>query len=142
MVKAGASGYMLKDADHTIIVSGITAVHEGKARIHPRLAAKVMQAFAELSNSTSRPDNDSYDGLTERELEVLRLIARGATNRQVANCLWISERTVDNHVQNIYKKLNIGDRTQATLYAVRKGLISLKENDDRQGGSSKTRARL
>lgn len=127
MVKAGASGYMLKDADNTIIVSGIKAVHEGKARIHPRLAMKVLEAFAEMSNDGPRRERDIYDGLTERELEILRMIARGATNRQVANYLWISERTVDNHVQNIYKKLNISDRTQATLYAVRKGLISLNE---------------
>lgn len=126
MVKAGASGYMLKDADNTIIISGIEAVHEGKARIHPRLAMKVFQAFAEISSENQR-DKDMFDGLTEREIEILRLIARGMTNRQVSAHLWISERTVDNHVQNIYKKLNISDRTQATLYAVRKGLISLNE---------------
>lgn len=126
MVKAGASGYMLKDADNTIIISGIEAVHEGKARIHPRLAMKVFQAFAEISNENQR-EKDIFDGLTEREIEILRLIARGMTNRQVSNHLWISERTVDNHVQNIYKKLNISDRTQATLYAVRKGIISINE---------------
>lgn len=136
MVKAGASGYMLKDADNTIIISGIEAVHEGKARIHPRLAMKVFQAFAEISNENQR-DKDIFDGLTEREIEILRLIARGMTNRQVSNHLWISERTVDNHVQNIYKKLNISDRTQATLYAVRKGIISINETgaaNKRNGG--------
>ena len=136
MVKAGASGYMLKDADNTIIISGIEAVHEGKARIHPRLAIKVFQAFAEISNENQR-DKDIFDGLTEREIEILRLIARGMTNRQVSNHLWISERTVDNHVQNIYKKLNISDRTQATLYAVRKGIISINETgaaNKRNGG--------
>lgn len=124
-VKAGASGYMLKDADNTVIVSGIKAVHEGKARIHPRLAVKVFQAFAELSSQHSRRNDNAFDGLTDRELEVLQCIARGLTNRQVAAHLWISERTVDNHVQNIYRKLNISDRIQATLYAVRKGIISV-----------------
>lgn len=136
MVKAGASGYMLKDADNTIIISGIEAVHEGKARIHPRLAMKVFRAFAEVSSETQARARDAFDGLTERELEILRLIAKGMTNRQVATHLWISERTVDNHVQNIYKKLNIGDRTQATLYAVRKGLISL---DDTRSGNGNGR---
>lgn len=126
-VKAGASGYMLKDADHGIIVSGIRAVHEGKARIHPRLAVKIFHAFAELSSTGGQRDSEAYDGLTERELEVLQLIARGLTNRRVANQLWISERTVDNHVQNIYRKLSISDRIQATLYAIRKGLISVNE---------------
>lgn len=124
MLKVGASGYMLKDADHTVIMSGIAAVHEGNGRIHPRLAARVFQAFAELSSSTPRRNSDLYDGLTDREIEVLRLLATGATNRQIANHLWISERTVDNHVLNIYRKINVGDRVQAILYAVRKGLVS------------------
>ncbi|MHB0869164.1 MAG: response regulator [Chloroflexota bacterium] len=124
MLKVGASGYMLKDADHTVIMSGIAAVHEGKGRIHPRLAARVFEAFAELSSGTSRRNSDLYDGLTDREVEVLRLLATGATNRQIANRLWISERTVDNHVLNIYRKINVGDRVQAILYAVRKGLVS------------------
>lgn len=124
MLKVGASGYMLKDADHAVIISGIVAVHEGKGRIHPRLAARVFEAFAELSGNGTQRDNDLYDGLTDREIEVLRWLATGATNRQIAGHLWISERTVDNHVQNIYRKLDVGDRIQAILYAVRKGLVS------------------
>jgi DNA-binding NarL/FixJ family response regulator len=125
MLKVGASGYMLKDADHTVIMSGIAAVHEGKGRIHPRLAARVFEAFAELSGGNAPGHhNDLYDGLTDREIEVLRLLATGATNRQIANRLWISERTVDNHVQNVYRKINVSDRIQAILYAVRKGLVS------------------
>lgn len=124
MLKVGASGYMLKDADHTVIMSGIAAVHEGKGRIHPRLAARVFEAFAELSSNSLQHRNDLYDGLTDRELEVLRLLATGETNRQIANRLWISERTVDNHVQNIYRKINVSDRVQAILYAIRKGLVS------------------
>jgi two-component system, NarL family, response regulator DegU len=124
MLRAGASGYMLKDADHTVIMSGITAVHEGKGRIHPRLAARVFEAFAELSNGPAQRQSNPYDGLTDRELEVMRLLAAGATNRQIAERLWISERTVDNHVLNIYRKINVSDRAHAILYAVRKGLIS------------------
>jgi DNA-binding NarL/FixJ family response regulator len=124
MLKVGASGYMLKDADQTVIMSGIAAVHEGNGRIHPRLAARVFEAFAELSGTTERRNADLYDGLTDREIEVLRLLATGETNRQIANRLWISERTVDNHVLNIYRKINVSDRAQAILYAVRKGLVS------------------
>ncbi|HEX2987019.1 MAG TPA: response regulator transcription factor, partial [Chloroflexota bacterium] len=124
MLKVGASGYMLKDADQSVIVSGIAAVHEGKGRIHPRLAARVFEAFAELSGNGAQHDPAPYDGLTNREIEVLRWLATGATNRQIATHLWISERTVDNHVQNIYRKLNVSDRVQAILYAVRKGLVS------------------
>jgi DNA-binding NarL/FixJ family response regulator len=124
MLRAGASGYMLKDADHSVIVSGIAAVAEGKGRIHPRLAARVFEAFAELSNGPQRRQGDPYDGLTGRELEVLRLLSTGATNRQIGEQLWISERTVDNHVQNIYRKIDVSDRAQAILYSVRKGLVS------------------
>lgn len=124
MLKVGASGYMLKDADQTIIMSGITAVYEGNGRIHPRLAARVFEAYAELSSSSTRRGGYLYDGLTGREIEVLRLLATGETNKQIANRLWISERTVDNHVLNIYRKINVSDRAQAILYAVRKGLVS------------------
>jgi DNA-binding NarL/FixJ family response regulator len=123
MLKAGASGYMLKDADHAVILSGIADVHEGNGRIHPRLAPRVFEAFAELSNSGSQRGRSLYDGLTERELEVLRLLATGASNRQIAERLWISERTVDNHVLRIYRKIDVSDRAQAILYSIRKGLV-------------------
>jgi two-component system response regulator DegU len=129
MLKVGASGYMLKDADHTVIMSGIAAVYEGKGRIHPRLAARVFEAFAELSSNSPRHRNDLYDGLTDREIEVLRLLATGSTNKQIANLLWINERTVDNHVQNIYRKINVSDRAQAILYAIRKGLVSTDDTE-------------
>jgi DNA-binding NarL/FixJ family response regulator len=128
MLKAGASGYMLKDADHTVIISGITAVYEGKGRIHPRLATRVFEAFAELSSGPPQRTSDPYDGLTERELEVLRLLAAGSSNRQIAERLWISERTVDNHVQNIYRKIGVSDRAHAMLYAIRKGLVQASGN--------------
>ena len=125
MVKAGASGYMLKEADHVTIVSSVEAVHEGKTHLHPRLAMKVFGAFDRPGEEEAQ--GDPYDGLTERELEVLRLIARGMTTREVARRLWISEHTVEKHVHSIYRRLGISDRYSATMYAIRKGIIPLEE---------------
>lgn len=133
MVKAGASGYMLKEADHATIVSSVEAVHEGKTQLHPRLATKVFGAF-DLPAEEDR-QKDDYDGLTERELEVLRLVACGMTTRQVAIRLWVSEHTVENHLHSIYRKLGISDRIGATLYAIRKGIITLEERGTTDTGA-------
>ncbi len=127
IIKAGAEGYLLKDAESATILGGIEAVMRGDTLIHPNVARKMLRQFAELAQNASRRTEDLYDGLTDRELEVLQLIARGSTNREAAAQLVISERTVDNHVRSIYRKLNIVDRSQAVLYAVRKGLIQLDQ---------------
>ncbi len=129
MLKAGAAGYPLKDADGSTIVRSIEAVHRGEAEMHPSVARKVIQNFAELARHRDLRPRQAFDGLSEREVEVLELLARGKTNREIASLLCISERTVDNHVRNIYSKLNISDRSQAILYAIRKGLVPLHEND-------------
>lgn len=129
MLKAGAAGYLLKDADGSTIVRSIEAVHRGEAEMHPSVARKVIQNFAELARHQDLRPRQAFDGLSEREVEVLELLARGKTNREIASLLCISERTVDNHVRNIYSKLNISDRSQAILYAIRKGLVPLHENN-------------
>jgi NarL family two-component system response regulator LiaR len=107
---------LLKDVDPAELAQGIRAVHAGDALLHPSIAAKLMQ---EVASSAPRP---AGSGLTERELEVLRLIARGMSNREIARELVISEKTVKTHVSNILAKLHLADRTQAALYAVRSGL--------------------
>ena len=115
-IKAGAAGYLLKDVEPAELAEGIRAVHRGEALVHPSVAAKLMQ---EVASQGSRPAGGN---LTERELEVLLLIARGMSNREIAKELVVSEKTVKTHVSNILAKLHLADRTQAALYAVRSGL--------------------
>jgi NarL family two-component system response regulator LiaR len=115
-VKAGAAGYLLKDVQPQELVAAIRAVHRGEALLHPAVAAKLMQEVAQ-----GRPGG-AAESLTERELEVLRLIARGMSNKEIAGALVLAEKTVKTHVSNILQKLHLADRTQAALYAVKQGL--------------------
>jgi two-component system, NarL family, response regulator LiaR len=117
-VRAGAAGYLLKDVEPRELVKAIRTVHGGEALLHPAVAARLMDEFAAGS-----PQEPSVDGLTEREREVLTLIARGLPNKLIARDLSISEKTVKAHVSSILGKLGVSDRTQAALYAVRAGLV-------------------
>jgi two-component system, NarL family, response regulator LiaR len=117
-VRAGAAGYLLKDVEPRELVKAIRTVHGGEALLHPAVAARLMDEFA-----ASPPPEPNADGLTEREREVLTLIARGLPNKLIARELSISEKTVKAHVSSILGKLGVSDRTQAALYAVRSGLV-------------------
>jgi DNA-binding NarL/FixJ family response regulator len=119
-LKAGVAGYVLKDSTPEAIVSSILAVNSGERVMAGAVATRVLEMID--GNTTPK---EFYDGLTAREMEILRLIATGAPNKQIAFRLSISEKTVRNHVSNMYEKLNIYDRSQAVLYAVRKGLVEL-----------------
>lgn len=126
MVRAGAIGYVLKDSEPAELVRAIRAAGRGESYLDPYIARTVLQHFRQLEGATTRRTSDLYDGLTERELEVLQLVCQGASNKQVAQDLTISERTVENHLRNIYQKLHISDRTQAVFYAIKKGLIAIQ----------------
>jgi two-component system, NarL family, response regulator LiaR len=117
-MRAGASGYVLKDAQPSSIVSSLLAVRSGERVMARPIADRVLDMIA----GTASP-KEFYDGLTGREVEILKLIAAGMPNKQIALRLKISEKTVRNHISHIYEKLHIYDRAQAVLYAVRKGLI-------------------
>jgi DNA-binding NarL/FixJ family response regulator len=119
-LRAGARGYVLKDSTPEAIVCSILAVNTGERVMAGTVANRVLDMLE--GNATPR---EFYDGLTSREMEILRMIATGAPNKQIAFRLKISEKTVRNHVSNMYEKLNICDRSQAVLYAVRKGLVEL-----------------
>jgi NarL family two-component system response regulator LiaR len=123
-IKAGAMGYLLKDSEPGEVVRAIRQVHRGESSLHPRIARKLMQ---ELSRPQRRPP--TTDPLTEREVQVLRLVAQGKSNRQIADALVITVGTVRVHVSSILSKLHLASRTQATLYALRKGLASLDDID-------------
>jgi NarL family two-component system response regulator LiaR len=115
-VKAGAAGYLLKDVEPAELAAAIRAVTRGEALLHPTVAAKVVQELAARERSPAAE-------LTERELEVLRLLARGLSNKAIALELQVSEKTVKTHVSNILAKLHLADRTQAALFAVRERLV-------------------
>jgi len=118
-VQAGAAGYLLKDIQPQELGKAIRTVHAGEALLHPAVAAKLMQEFAHGHREPA------FSQLTEREIEVLRLIARGMSNKEIAASLGLSEKTVKTHVSNVLQKLSVADRTQAALYAVKQGLVKL-----------------
>ena len=119
-LKAGASGYVLKDSSAAAIVSSVLAVTAGERVMASAVANRVL----DMLTGTATP-KEFYDGLTNREIEILKLLANGMANKQIAYRLKISEKTVRNHVSNMYEKLGIYDRSQAVLYAVKKGLVEL-----------------
>ena len=116
-IEAGATGYLLKDVSAEDLVKAIQGAHQGQAQLHPEVARKLMEQVRQPRKS-ERPGED----LTPREMEVLKLIASGMSNKEIARELVMTERTVKGHVSNILGKLNLQDRTQAALYAVRHGL--------------------
>jgi DNA-binding NarL/FixJ family response regulator len=121
-IRAGAQGYLLKDIPPSELVQAVREAYLGKVQLHPEVARKLMQAA--VSKDAPRQEqnaNVSNDGLTEREQEVLQLIADGRNNREIAEKLFISEKTVKTHVSNILSKLHLDDRTQAAIYALRRG---------------------
>lgn len=119
-IKAGALGYLLKDSEPEELVQAIHQVYRGESSLHPAIARKLLQ---ELSRPPQKPP--TTEPLTERELSVLKLIAHGLSNQDIADELVISEATVRTHVSNILSKLHLASRTQAALYALREGLASL-----------------
>lgn len=116
-IKAGALGYMLKDTTRAQLLQSIRDVSKGQASIHPSIALKVIH---EIDNPTE--SNYMNESLTRRELETLRLIARGLSNQEIAAALVVHERTIAKYVSNILNKLHLVNRTQAALYAIREGL--------------------
>jgi DNA-binding NarL/FixJ family response regulator len=123
-IKAGAQGYLLKDAELEDLSLAIRTVHAGNTIIAPDLAQKMLNTFEGTEGPTGKR---LVPPLTERELEVIRALAQGKSDRQIAQSLGISEKTVNNHTSNIYRKLHLFDRTQAVIYAVREGVIDVEE---------------
>jgi len=122
-IRAGAQGYLLKDISPDDLAKAVREAHRGRVQLHPEAAKKLMSAIAEKEEApVGRSRQSAPDELTERELEVLRLIAAGLSNRDIAEKMVISEKTVKTHVSSILGKLHLDDRTQAAIYALRHGL--------------------
>ena len=120
-IQAGAASYLLKDVTPDALVEAILAVHRGEARLHPDIARKLMERVAQ--GPTGHRQAAPPEGLTTRELEVIRLVARGRSNHEIAQELVISEKTVKTHVSSILSKLNLDDRTQLAIHAIKSGLV-------------------
>lgn len=123
-IKAGALGYLLKDTGPEDLVQAIQQVSHGESSLHPSIARRLLRRISEPEQPPAE-----IDALTDRELEVLRLVAHGRSNREISDRLTISEATVRTHVSNILAKLNLCSRTQAALYALREGLVSLRDTE-------------
>jgi len=122
-IRAGANGYLLKDTPREQLFAAIHGTVEGKSYIDPSVAAKLLDQFSGVLPAPANPEVTHL--LSERELDVLRLIAQGLTNAEIAQRLFLSEGTVKNYVSAIFSKLDVSDRTQATIFALRNGLAKL-----------------
>lgn len=119
-VEIGIEGYILKDSESSVLKKAIFAIHNGETFIQPSLTPMLNSKMVERDS-----DKQKIDDLTRRELDVLKLLAQGMFNKEIATTLDISERTVKNHVSNIFKKIDVADRTQAAVFAIRNNLIGI-----------------
>jgi two-component system NarL family response regulator len=124
-IKAGATGYLLKEISIDEIAAAVRSVYGGQSLISPAMAAKLLTEFASMARKADERQQVPVPRLTERELEVLKLVARGLNNRDIAKELFISENTVKNHIRNILEKLQLHSRMEAVVYAVREKLLEI-----------------
>ena len=119
-IQAGASSYLLKDVSPDDLVEAIRAAYRGEARLHPEITRRLME---QVSQQAKPMREVQVDDITDRELDVVRLVAQGHSNHEIAQELVISEKTVKTHISNILSKLHLQDRTQLAIYAIKKGLV-------------------
>jgi len=119
-VEIGVNGYVLKDSDSDVLIKAIRSIYKGESYIQPNMASLLFKKInGELDNQVK------HSKLTKREVEVLKLITQGLLNKEIANQLCISEKTVKNHVSNIFKKIEVSDRTQAAVYAIKNNIVDI-----------------
>jgi len=127
-IKAGAIGYVIKDAAKDELVKAVRSAAKGESLISTSVARKLIDEITEPS-ARKKKKAEGFDGLSQREVEVIKLMAKGYNNRQISDLLYISEHTVKVHIRNIFRKIGVTDRTNAVLWAIEKGLV-LKEDED------------
>jgi len=119
-VEIGVNGYVLKDSDSDVLIKAIRSIYKGESYIQPNMASLLFKKInGELDNQVK------HSKLTKREVEVLKLITQGLLNKEIADQLCISEKTVKNHVSNIFKKIEVSDRTQAAVYAIKNNIVDI-----------------
>jgi two-component system NarL family response regulator len=123
LLKAGATGYLVKKTAGTELTNAIRAVHHGELLLSPSIGKRLVDNYLQEPRKKEKELKSFCDGLTNREIEILKLVAYGATNKEIAKKLYLSIKTVETHRTNIFRKLDIHDRTQAAIYAMRKGLM-------------------
>jgi DNA-binding NarL/FixJ family response regulator len=129
-IKAGANGYLLKEVSVEEVAEAVRAVVQGQTLITPSMASKLLNEFVNLDRRVNEKQQLPSPTLTTRELEVLKLVAKGMSNREIADELYISENTVKNHVRNILEKLHLHSRMEAVIYAVKERLLDIHADDD------------
>lgn len=125
LLEAGAAGYLLKNMRGRELIDAIRAVYAGESVLHPRIARRVLNRF--VPSATKPSEERTKDLVTERELEVLALAAKGMNNKDIAEHLFLSTRTIQAHLSHIFTKLDVGSRTEAILYGLRKGWFTLED---------------
>ncbi len=125
LLEAGAAGYLLKDVSSRNLINAIRAVFAGEAVLHPSIARKVFSHFGTAGRQPEEPPVQTE--LSEREMEILRLAARGMSNQDIAAHLYLSRRTIQSHLANIFRKMDVGSRTEAVLQALRRGWLGLDD---------------
>jgi len=128
LIKNGASGYLLKDSSLAEVLQGIKAAHSGEALIQPKIVNKILRQLVKLMDNPPIPAPEEIKSLTAREIEVLKLAAQGANNKEISAQLFICEPTVKTHIGNIMHKLNLRDRVEMVLFAVQHRIVSLKNS--------------
>jgi two-component system, NarL family, response regulator LiaR len=123
ILEAGAAGYLLKNARSSALIEAVRRVHEGESVLHPTIASKLVRRVRH--EETGGSDQSAVEALTEREMDVLKLAAKGLSNREIADELIVSPRTVQSHMANIFGKLQVGSRTEAVMVGLRQGWIKL-----------------
>jgi len=126
LLEAGAAGYLLKNVRADELVRAIRAVHAGEAVLHPAIARKVLNRFASPVKDERAGESDA-EQLTEREMQVLKLAAKGMTNQQIADDLVLSARTIQTHLSNVFGKMGVGSRTEAVLKGLQKGWLTIED---------------
>ncbi|HEY5599425.1 MAG TPA: response regulator transcription factor [Candidatus Manganitrophaceae bacterium] len=131
LVRAGVTGYLLKDSDSSEVVKAIRSIYKGESLIHPAIIRKILGEFSRGPEKKSQKEpSGGADRLSAREIDVLKRVAEGKTNKEIANDLALSEKTIKNHVRNIFHKLKVYDRTQAAIKGIKKGIINIDEKID------------
>ena len=126
MLKAGAAGYLLKDVEPALMVEAIRKVHKGESYIESALTAKLLHGLARKEEEKAEEKAGEPEKLSDREIEVLQLVGRGMSNAEIAQELFLSEKTVKNHLTNIFRKIHVEDRTQAVLFAIKRKIVRVE----------------